>query len=63
MERIWTCKIGGQVGDIPGGADLPMREAIERAFIEVTGASPEFIFSGWGAELDEAERVSDRSGA
>lgn len=53
--KIWTCKIG-QVPSIPSGADLPMREAIAKAYREITGVDPEFIFSGWGGELDPFEQ-------
>jgi hypothetical protein len=39
-----------------------MRAAISRAYRELTGYEPDFIFSGWNAELDEPERavVEDR---
>ena len=57
MENIWECKIGGKVSFMPRGADAPMREAIAKAFREVTGEEPEFIFSGWGAELTEGEKL------
>lgn len=32
-----------------------MREAVARAYREITGRDPDFIFSGWGAELTEGE--------
>lgn len=59
--RVWDCKIGW-AGELPQGADLPMREAVGRAFIQLTGAEPEFIFSGWGGALTEVELavVEDR---
>jgi hypothetical protein len=56
-ERIWFCKIGGEVGDLPSGADWPMRQAIQEVFIRITGADPKFCFSGWGGELTEPERA------
>lgn len=56
-ERIWTCKIGGDVGDLPPGSDFPMRQAVERAYYELTGKQSEFNFSGWGGALDEGERA------
>jgi hypothetical protein len=39
-----------------------MRQAVEKAYRELTGEDPEFIFSGWGGRLDESERavVEDR---
>ncbi|MBV2180939.1 MAG: hypothetical protein KUL86_06845 [Castellaniella sp.] len=59
--KIWQCKIGESVS-VPNGADAPMREAVARAYKELTGEEPTFIFSGWGAELTEPERavVEDR---
>lgn len=55
--KIWTCKIGEVDGALlPDGADLPMRQAVERAYREITGLEPHFNFSGWGGELDEYER-------
>jgi hypothetical protein len=57
-ENIWSCKIGGDVGDgLPRGADGPMRDAVADAFERISGKRPEFIFSGWGAELTEGERA------
>lgn len=61
--KIWQCKIGEvDASKLPSGADLPMRKAIARAYKEITGEDPQFIFSGWGAELTEDERavVEDR---
>ena len=57
--KIWECKIGEAFGAEkypPFGSDLPMRKAIEQAYIELTGQEPDFIFSGWTAELTEGER-------
>lgn len=61
-EKIWTCKIGGFAAQLPRGADAPMRAAVARAFREITGAEPDFCFSGWGGDLTEPERavVEDR---
>lgn len=61
--KIWSCKIG-ELSDedlkaaYGGGADAPMRLAAYRAYKEVTGREPDFIFSGWGAELTEGERAA-----
>jgi hypothetical protein len=67
MKKIWYVKIGEiDEEDLraahPGPADPPMREAVEEAYRRVTGRDPDFVFSGWGAELTEAERavVEDR---
>lgn len=56
---IWECKVGirpGQKVILPGGSDFPMRDAIEKAFKDVTGLDAEFCFSGWGAELTQSEK-------
>lgn len=57
--KIWYCKIGeAEAGALPEGADGPMRNAVRRAYIEITGQDPpNFIFSGWAAELTEGERA------
>lgn len=62
--KIWSCKIGEvDPSKVPPGGDSPMRRAVEIAYRELTGERPAFNFSGWGAELDEAERavVENRS--
>lgn len=67
MTDIWFCKIG-ETGkprsewSVHPGADSPMREAVARAYKEITGEEPDFIFSGWGGTLTEPERavVEDR---
>lgn len=56
-ERIWECKIGGAVDDLPPGADFPMRNAVAEAFEKLTGRTAEFNFSGWGSKLNEYERA------
>lgn len=67
MTDIWTCKIGETEREVlreryGQGADLPMRRAVSLAYELLTGTKPDFIFSGWGAELTESERavVEDR---
>lgn len=59
--KVWSCKIG-ETDSVPKGGDFPMREAVSRAYLELTGEEPAFLFSGWGAELTESERavVEDR---
>lgn len=62
--KLWYCKIG-EVEELlrtAHGADGTMREAAAEAYLKVTGRVPRFIFSGWGAELEEHERavVEDR---
>jgi hypothetical protein len=54
---VWECKIGECDRNVlPNGSDTPMRQAIREAFIKLTGIEPEYIFSGWGAELTETEQ-------
>lgn len=56
-REMWSCKIGNLAGvEIPDGGDWPMREAVRKAFIEVTGEEPEAIFSGWGDKFTDIER-------
>ena len=56
----WYCKIGNADGPLPHGCDYPMRRAVERAYREITGQEPDFIFSGWSAQLTDSEqRVLD----
>lgn len=54
----WSCRIG-QVAHrgLPDWSDRLMREAVARAYLEITGQEPHFIFSGWAGELTEAERT------
>lgn len=54
--KIWSCKIGETDRALPKGCDAPMREAVIRAYREITGVEPRFIFSGWGAELTDIQR-------
>lgn len=59
---VWVCRIGGVRGLLPRGADLPMRQAVAKAFRDLFGREPDAIFSGWGNEFSEAERavIEDR---
>ena len=56
-DNTWACKIGfADFKKLPNGADSPMRDAVSEAFFALTGEYPEFLFSGWSAELTEGER-------
>ena len=62
-KTVWDCKIGfADRNSLPGGADNPMRKAVESAFYELTKKECEFCFSGWGGDLTEFELacVEDR---
>jgi hypothetical protein len=54
----WSCRIG-QVPrhGLPDWSDRLMREAVARAYLEISGHEPHFIFSGWAGELTEAEQA------
>jgi hypothetical protein len=55
--KIWDCKIGEcDESLLPPGSNALMREAVRKAYLEITGQAPKFIFSGWGGELTEGER-------
>ncbi|MCK5600722.1 hypothetical protein KAR91_02565 [Candidatus Pacearchaeota archaeon] len=55
--RIWGCKIGGvDESKLSEGADAPMRKAVRKAYLELTGEEDAFCFAGWGAELDPIEQ-------
>ena len=55
--KIWSCKIGEvDFDDVPDGGDLPMRQAVRKAYKELTGKDDKFLFSGWGSELTDIER-------
>lgn len=59
----WTCTIGECPRDaLPHGSDAPMRSAVARAYEDLTGYPPEFIFSGWNAHITESQRaiIEDR---
>lgn len=59
MQKVWECKIGEvDVRKLPQGSDLPMREAIAFEYERLTGEEPDFVFSGWAAELTEGERAA-----
>ena len=57
--KIWACKIGETDSkNVPWGGDQPMRQAIRKAYKELTGEEATFVFSGWGGELTDIERDS-----
>ena len=56
--KIWFCKIG-EVDSffVPKDSDWPMRQAVAKAYLEVTGHDAAFCFSGWNGKLTEPERA------
>jgi phosphoserine phosphatase len=56
--QIWTCKIGMVDASVlysESGQDFPMRQAVAAAFMLLFGKEPDFLFSGWNADLEEGE--------
>lgn len=57
-KKVWGCKIGEvDAAKLPRDSDSGMRRAVADMYQQLTGELPEFIFSGWGEELTEAERA------
>ncbi len=54
-NKVWDCKIGPFTGKMIHGADSPMREAVQRAYKEITGQDADVCFSGWGGKFTEHE--------
>lgn len=56
--KVWECKIGEVDPEkVPPGGDGPMRHAVEKAFLDLTGEEPQACFSGWGSEFTAHERA------
>ena len=61
-KQYWFCLIGPADRDkLPQGSDSPLRNAVGRAFIALTGAQSENNYSGWGHSEEEAELLKDVS--
>lgn len=64
---VWECRIVGFNVTLPQGADVPLRQAVEKAFRKLTGDDSVACFSSWDAELPAIEArivledVADRS--
>lgn len=57
-KKMWHCEIGEVDCDkIPMGGDSPMRDAVAKAFKDLTREDSIFIFSGWGNKLSEGRRA------
>lgn len=55
-RQTWTCRIGTRAGvHVPPGGDAPMRDAVQSAFMALTGECAEACFSGWGDKFTESE--------
>lgn len=51
---VWECAVGGRSPVIvPNGGDFPMRQAVEKAFFDLTGQNPEMCYSGWGRKFTD----------
>ena len=60
MEKeYWMCIIGDTTrGELPHGADLPMRNAVEDAFKTTVGYEPEICWSGWGNTKEKVDMIN-----
>ena len=57
---VWECAVGGKSPVIvPSGGDFPMRQAVEKAFFDLTGKHPEMCYSGWGRKFTDKARAHD----
>jgi hypothetical protein len=49
----WYCKVGSaDESELPPGADLPMRLAIQKAYREITGRGADSVLSAWAGPQD-----------
>jgi hypothetical protein len=57
---VWECAVGGKDPVIvPSGGDFPMRQAVEKAFFDLTGKHPEMCYSGWGRKFTDKAQTHD----
>ena len=57
--EYWICIIGATNSkNLKGGADAPMRNAVQKAFEETTGHEDEICRSGWGSEKEKVDIVN-----
>lgn len=48
-QEYWFCIIGPvERGNLPDGADFPMRMAVKGQFLNMTDLNAESCWSGWG---------------
>ena len=60
MEKeYWMCIIGDTTrGELPHGADLPMRNAVEDSFKITVGHEPKICWSGWGNTKEKVDMIN-----
>lgn len=51
--QYWNCIIGPTTKKLPVGSDAPLRNAIEKAFTDLTKHDDEVCYSGWGVNEEE----------
>ena len=57
-EEYWVCIIGKLDRDrLPPGADAPLRAAVRRAYLALTGQGNEYCLSGWGVNEEQKEKL------
>jgi len=55
-KQYWICIIGATNREnLKGGADSPMRNAVEEAFKKTVGHEDEICWSGWGSEKEKVD--------
>ena len=58
-KEYWVCVIGPiEREKLPLGADFPLRQAVKKAYEELTGDINYTCSSGWGADEEEAREIS-----
>ena len=57
--EYWICIIGATNSkNLKDGANVPMRNAVEKAFEETTGHEQEICWSGWGSEKEKVDVIN-----
>ena len=58
-DEYWICIIGPTTRpELPSGADLPMRNAVEDAFQVTTKKEREICWSGWGNNREKVDMIN-----
>lgn len=57
-QRYWYCLIGPFDTDkLPDGSDAPLRQAVQKAFAQLTGSEADLTSSGWGINEEQKDRI------
>lgn len=55
MISLWQCKLGG-TASAPPEFDALARDLLRALYVNLTGAEPDLVTSGWDGELTATER-------